>query len=485
MKHNSTFIVKAAAAAAALACMTGAHATGTFAVVGGTVLFSTEATGPATALTMPDVVYTIGVPRGIAGQDFAIIYKLPAGATFLATPANPVYVGPSTPTITLKRGGAGSNDVVFSVSPTVTGVIPGDTFTLTLGVVNTHGMVGNGASFPVQVTILDQNETACVDNSGTPATCFKSATAASLAQSSNFLTVGGVVGVTTDPGATTTNVNAVVPLAGFVVDATAPADTATVAAADLILKNTTFAVRNPTNTLDYTLLAADKATINITDPTGFLGLATPPGLFIDLDADATADTAGTGLNGNEIFTISGTTASLLIDGNNVPNPLRLSTVYYTSNGVTPMGVSRVLGVSGSVNPTVAGIADLPWASNAAWWTWGSNGTVLETPFFTTFPGQNSRFVFMNYGTAPASYTAECLVEAGNTRTLGAGAAGTLGAGQQTVVQAPDVCTFSGNTRAAVRFTVNAPNTVIKAVYNVVNQATGGQTTVEMLRPGSN
>ncbi len=162
-------------------------------------------------------------------------------------------------------------------------------------------------------------------------------------------------------------------------------------------------------------------------------------------------------------------------------------VSYTSDATTPMGTTRVLSIAGSVAPTSG--TGHAYTGNTAWWTWGSNGTVLETPWFTTYSGYISRFAFMNYGTNDVTYSVQCLAESGNTITASpiptGSNTGKLVHGEQTVVTATDVCNFSGNTRGAVRFTINAPNTVVKGVYNVVNASSGSVSVTDLWRPGSN
>lgn len=486
--NNLTFKLSAVAVAVMLA--SGAQANGTVsptaAGVGG-VTYAVEAIGAATAVTMPNIVYTLGVGRAATGQDMTIIYTLPTGATFNATPAVPVWtkvgggtLGGPTPAITLKRGGAGTNEVVYSVSvdptSTGTGIFATDTFTLTAPVIKSGAANLNAAAatLAIQVKLLDQVETACVDNAGLPATCFVSSQVATMANASDFWnTATPAVGVANDTG-TVTDVNATVPLAGFVV---ANDDTATVAKATVQVRNTTATVQNAANTAAYTLGATDLISITVTDPTGFLGLATN-GLSYAL---ATA----------VVFTPSGTTATRANIPGNDANLSANRLFSYTSNATTPMGVSRVIQIAGGVTPAV-GYAHA-FTGNATWWTWGSNGTILETPMTAVTANFNNRYVFMNYGSSDVTYSTACLVETGKTAVAGTAATGTLKAGKQTVILAADVCTVTGTAtgsgnaaaRAGVRFTINAPSAIVKGVYNSVNNNTGAIDSIELVRPTTN
>jgi hypothetical protein len=490
MKMKNLTLKLSAVAVAALV-VTGAQANGTVTPTAtgatGGVTYAMENITAATTLTAPAITYTMGVGRAATGQDMTIIYTLPAGSTFNATPAVPTFIATvptiAIPSVTLKRGGAGTAEVVYSVSidPTSTGagIHATDTFTLTGATIKGGtNLAANGATFDFQVKLLDQVETACVDNAGTTATCFATSRVATLAPAADFwnsFPTTPVVGVYSD-SSTTTDVNATVPLAGFVsttdnVPSAAGNDAAGVAKAIVWVKNTTSGVKNATNTGDYTLGATDLITITVTDPTGFLGLATG-GLSYALATPV-------------VFTPSGNTATRTnIPGNDAS--LNANRVFsYTSDATTPMGVSRVLSIAGAVTPA-AGISH-NFTGNSSWWTWGSNGTILETAMSAYTAGYNNRFVFMNYGNNDVTYSSTCLVETGKTAVTGTAASGTLAHGKQTVIPAANVCTISGTsngnaaTRAGVRFTINAPSTVVKGVYNSV--ATNGSIdSIELVRP---
>lgn len=116
-----------------------------------------------------------------------------------------------------------------------------------------------------------------------------------------------------------------------------------------------------------------------------------------------------------------------------------------------------------------------------------DGTELQAPWFSTAGGYISRFVLTSTHTSDAAYTASVLTEDGNTCATGAGATGTIMAGKQLVVAASDICSsFStANSRAAVIFTIAAPNSKIQGTYNIVNPTTGSVSVSGMVRPGTN
>lgn len=474
-------LILSAAITAALLSAAGAQANGsvvpTNLAAGGEAVYAMEGIN-ATALTLPSIVYTMGVGRATAGQDMVIVYTLPTGVTFNITPAVPTFTAVASsaaPAITFKRGGIGTNEAVYSVSIGATAMQATDKLTLATPEITSgaHGMTAAGSTLSVQVKLLDQVETACVDNAGSPTTCFLTSRVASLGKAADFVN-GAAWGVAADTG-TVTDVRATVPLAGFLA---ANDDTATVAAATVKIVNTQPAVLSTAGAA-FTLGAADIVTMTITDPTSFLGKAAGnSGLYFAPLVSTAASAANT-------FTISGTTATRALPGNTVGFNTN-EFVMFTSDATTPMGVSRVLSIAGAVAPT-AGIAHA-FTGNTAWWTWGSNGTVLETSMFSNVAGYNNRFVFMNYGANPVTYSSTCLVEAGKTAVAGTKATGTLVVGQNVILSA-DVCTITGaatvggNTaaRGGARFTINAPASVVKGTYNSV-APNGSFDAIEMLPP---
>ncbi len=232
-----------------------------------------------------------------------------------------------------------------------------------------------------------------------------------------------------------------------------------------------------------TLVAGDTLTFTLTSSGDLGALATGAGASF---VEAAAAGSGTTDDANFAFTlVSPTLTSAAIPGTSLP-----------ARGAT-MSDDIVITVDGTTvvaNRTFTGSAALNFASGqytdatfnlGTTHTWTTNGTILHSPWFSTAPGYISRFVLSNTGTTDAPYTTLCLAETGNTPTLGASATGTVPAGAQLVLTTTDVCTFSGNTRGAIEFTVNGPTTTIQGVYNIVNATTGSLSVSNMMRPGTN
>jgi len=107
---------------------------------------------------------------------------------------------------------------------------------------------------------------------------------------------------------------------------------------------------------------------------------------------------------------------------------------------------------------------------------------LMTPYFSTSPRVLSRFFFLNTGANAVSYSAQCFSEAGNAITNGTARTGTLSANGQTAVNAFDVCSFAGNTRGSVIFTISAPIDTVKGSYQAVDPVSLNNSVTPMTRP---
>lgn len=473
MKKRNVFVQ--GAVAAALVAAFGAAQAGT--VTAGNVNYAVEAMASTTAVTLGDVVYNMGVARTTT-QPFTLIYTLSSG-TFNATPPVPTAAGGTAAIVgsSLKRGGAGSNEVVYDI--VVSGnIAAGNTLTLVAPVVTGHNLTAAGNAVSMSVKLLDTGETACVDNSGTPSTCSVTSARATAAKASGFDATMATADTTT-----VTDVGATVPLAGFVnaTGAGVGLDTATIAKVGVRVNNTTAAVRNVANTADYVLVTADTVTLTLTDATGFLGLKANS-LCFNVDGDGTLCETG------EKFTVSGNTATLAGIAGDAAGMGAAQTLSYETDVATPMGVSRTIGLAGSVTPSTAGAVGFAYTPNASFWQWSSNGTQLQSPWFTTYTGYQSNFFLTNTGTNPASYTARVLTETGNACTAGTGASGIIPANGQLFVSATGAAGLCSNmtvqSRGTAIFTINAPSATVQGGYNVV-APNGSISNQVLVRPGSN
>jgi hypothetical protein len=116
-----------------------------------------------------------------------------------------------------------------------------------------------------------------------------------------------------------------------------------------------------------------------------------------------------------------------------------------------------------------------------------NGTVLDTPFVTLFPGYISRVVFSNTGSNPVKYTATVVTDDGATATLGTAGSGSIPAGKLFEVNTSDLVTLSGKPRGAVRFTISGSNQVLGGVFQVVkiSPTVGDVQNLPLIRRGGN
>ena len=437
------FTLKAITLATASVCGSAAFAGAITAPVVVNYAIEALAAPPAAATPIagvPAIVYTMGVSRTVA-QDFTIIYQPTAGSTFGACPIAPAAFaigGTGTATVSNKRSSplecAYEVDVTLATDTTTTVSIAGLTFA-------THNLgtaAGNTAG--VVVGLWDLGETARIDNNGN--------LTAVVAQSGNALTLTAAA----DTGTTTDVNDEFGPLFGFV-SANDDAD-ALARASFSVGNNATGAFRLPNGTTPWDF-GLHGTSLNVTVAGNFQGLATNGFLVSAAGPGVLATVAG----GNATFSLLPANFAFGTGTYGVTNT-------FTSARTASLGTARVFGVS-AVGDVVTG-ADRALAGNSGWWTWSANASQLMTPYFTTSSLFLSRFFFLNESAAAVLYSANCYSETGNAITYGAGRTGTLRAAGQTAVNASSICTFSGNTRGSIIFTINAPIDAIKGSYQAVD-----------------
>jgi hypothetical protein len=194
---------------------------------------------------------------------------------------------------------------------------------------------------------------------------------------------------TTDTGTTVDHVGVSPPRTAFVVQND---DTATTAKAALLMAKTAAGVWNAAHTADYSLAATDLVTITITGD--FTGLSR---LGYDLDnSGGITTTAGTDVN--EVFTVSGSSATLTVNGDRLGNAG--AKVFWIKTSSSVLTSPRTFGVSATIAPAAgAGTNKALAGSNAAWWQWQSNGAVLLCNYVTFSPGNENKFRFTNSSNA--------------------------------------------------------------------------------------
>jgi len=276
-----------------------------------------------------------------------------------------------------------------------------------------------------------------------------------------------------------------VPLAGFVIQND---DTALIAAATVQIKNTMPGVKaagDPAGN-DYVLIAGDKVTVTIEDPTSFLGLS-KNGLWWDLNDNLIADS-------DEIFTVSKDKATLTLPGNHEGFGADHN-IYYQVDGTT-MLTERTLKISGKVDTSCGADHNLTrcYDCNDVWWIWRCpKGVVLQAPFVQIPPGWYGRFVLTNDCTMDAKYTVRYLSEVGNkmkplpTVVDNPALSGTIQAKSTVVIDADKVLGVDDKTRprGTAIFVIDAPSACVQGLYQVVNVTGGAVSNHVMVRPGTN
>lgn len=441
--------------------------------------YAAEALISSTDVTLNSIVYTMGVARG-DGQNFVIIITPSAGNTFdttvvpTCTPANGSGdVGADTTTCAIKRFSA--SELAFEVSvgdgAGAGGIEANDTYTVASLVLEDHTLATAGSTVTLSVALKDPGETSFVDQ-GT-------ALNSTIARSVNAVNVYAAASDTF----TTADVNhASGPLFGYIVDASAPADTANRAQANLTFDNNSAGavIADGATAFDFTTTTG-TVTVNLSDTTNFQALGTN-GLCINADADASVCEAG------EIFAVAGTPAvgSLTLGSASFPatGSTAPRTVSYDPSLTASLGTNRTIGVSGTVTPQVGAahaFADTG-SANSTFWVWNANAIQLYAPFVTTFSGFNSRIYLTNIGASAVQYSMTCYGESGTGTATGTAPTGTIPAGGVKMVTAQEACNFGTATRGSVVATINAPASQIKGAYTIVNPTSGAVSTVNMERP---
>lgn len=456
------FTLKALTLAAASICGTAAIAGSISAPAtdAAATKYAVEALVNTTDITLPAITYTMGVTRTPA-QDFTIIYKPSAGAAFAACPTAPAaftIAGTGAATVVVSNKRSGPTECAYEVdvgTDAVTGTDLTTTITINGLVLTSHTLATAGNSASVSLGLWELSEYARIDNTGD--------LSRTVAVSGNALKLS----VTQDTE-TTTNVNdAAGPLYGFVVDGNDAQYTAR--ASYTVDNNSADAYMIPDGVTPWDFaLHGTKLTVSVA------------GNFQGLDTDG--------------YTVSGplgaktaTVAAGVAKVDFVPADFTMGTGLYsvlnhfTATGTESLGTARTFGVS-ALADVVTGADETLGGGSASWWVWDANASQLMTPYFTTNGLFLSRFFFLNTGSTSVGYTAQCYSETGNAITYGTAKTGTLSASGQTAVNAKDVCSFAGNTRGAVIFTINAPIESVKGSYQAVDPVSLNNSVTPLVRP---
>ena len=462
------FTTNAVAVAVGVVCAGAAHA-GSIVAPATTTKYAVESLVSTTDITLPTIIYRMGVDRTSA-QDFTVIVTPTTGAVFTTASC-----AAALPTITLGGAGAGaftasvkrasSSECAYEIDVTTAFVRGGGTVDLNFAglVLDSHTLNTAGTTAGVKVLLVDLGETAEIDNS-----TGRVGLSANTAFSGNALTMTAVA----DTG-TSANVNDTAgPLFGFVV---ANDDTATAAKAAYVIRN------NNDGTNDWKKPDGLTSWNCVVDCAAGGIASTVAGNFAQLATGGF--TVSTGFGAAPVATVVGANATFSVLPANLSGAAGTSTTVtttFTTARTASMGTARTFGVSAIGNVTTGAAVVL--AGNTAWWVWSANASQLMTPYFTTDARFLSRFFLLNTGTSPVTYSADCYSETGVAITYGASRTGTLTTNGLTSVAAASICTFTGATRGSIIFTVNAPINTVKGTYQYVDPTSLNGIVTPLTRP---
>jgi hypothetical protein len=229
-----------------------------------------------------------------------------------------------------------------------------------------------------------------------------------------------------------------------------------------------------TTLVDGELLAANTVVTAVGDFTAAAN--TPAGTYtgaaltrVWLDSDNLCSTDSDDAGDIQAGTLSATTATFTIAA--AANVAGDRTLCFAGNGTDAIpAATYTAAVNYTAISAAYSVADV--AATAA----GEivrNGVTMISPLVQKPEGWLSRMVLVNNGTADRTYTVAAVAEDGNTVTLsGAAAAGTLAAGKTLVLDLPDLVAATGTPRTALVVTVNAPQSQISGLYQIVNPVSG-------------
>lgn len=205
--------------------------------------------------------------------------------------------------------------------------------------------------------------------------------------------------------------------------------------------------------------------------------STPNSIWLN----TTADDCASGAEAQGTLNTAKTSADVTIG----TTAFATGAICYTVTGTTVVPVQTTtvaLDLTAAAGSTAADVAAQTLGNIA------HDGAELESPWFSTAAGYESRFVLSNAGTSDVPYTTTVRTENGNACTAGSAATGTIPAGKQIVIQAANICsafTAGQPTRGGVTFTIAAPNNTVQGVYNLINYASGASSVSNLVRPGTN
>ena len=386
-----------------------------------------------------------------ASQNLQVAVTLSGGATFTANPtlrcnfsSGTLGSGVKSVTGTKNYGGAGGTTAIFTITNTT---VSAAGLTHSNGTVSGCFMTMNGVT---TVTGAHSTVVATIN--------YKYGSLSSASKSGNYITWVQGASASITPGS-----NAVAQVSGNFVKLTAGI---TLLKAGSIRYNGrgvngTTALR--LNGTAYTNVSANITTASLTVQGAALSAVTAThGAFLSTTVGSctTVGVTGGAVSNNSI-TFNGLTPAQVSAG------VQLC-LQFTGKTVIPAG-----SITGTLTAkTKTGYTATTTTSSTTMETISHNGTTLVAPLVQTPSGFLSRLVLTNSGPA-ATYTVTSTSETGNTATLsGAAASGTIAANSTTVVDLPNLISYTSGQPSRTSLTVNVAGTSsnIKGLYQIVDPA---------------
>lgn len=380
------------------------------------------------------------------------------GGTFNGTPVAGMFAvqdsGPAAATVSVAQIGAGNAYVIFAVTPSSTrNLVGANVATIDTDVGTATGILVTAQTGVTLQYRLFETLTAAAnpatnntlkDKSASYAT-FVNALSTTVTALSAVADVGAAPSYTAFTGGGT---KAVAKVATAVDGAVALASGAAATAAGLLT-----ATSDLTFTGDFTLVVNDDAT--------YTGSA--------LTRVFLAGTAICGGGTVNATTVSATTATFTDES--AANLVRDQWLCLTPEGTPEIAVGSYTVAINYEPQSGFAITDL---SGVGAGSVSRNGVRMVAPLAQMPTGWISRLVLTNTGTSVRQYTVSAVSETGTTVVLSGGAAaGALAAGKTTVVDLPASVTISGGApRTSLVVTVNAPQSEIDGLYQIVSPAGG-------------
>ena len=376
-----------------------------------------------------------------------------AGGNFVCSPTFDINAGGSPANTVLSSGGNGTNFAIFAVSPITGAALIG----------TSSGTIDTASASTCGVRVTDKSGVAMTYR------LFESLTNAANPSSTNTLkTRSGVSYVAFTPAlsVTSTSVN------GATADVGATNGAYTNFTPTGVKSLSSIAITEPGALLPATGLVAtdgDIAASGVVTVTGdFQGVRNSNGTYTGAALNRVYLSSGVDCSTTSAAAtaLSATSATFTsIAGADLAAASRQ--LCFTPEGTQELQASTYTGVLDLTAQTGFTVTDPSLNIGAV----TRNGITAVAPLVQIPTGYLSRLVLVNRGSSSRVYTVTAVSESGVTLTLsGAAAGGTLAANQTSIIDLPAL--ISGGIRGSLVVTVNAPQSQVDLLYQVVNPTAG-------------